>query len=83
MPTSYQKQIDKVLRKFYQHCCGVNDYGCTGCKKFAGEICFILVTSKKKLLDEVEKIMRNTLSVESLRAHKEIAKMYKKLDKLR
>ena len=37
----------------------------------------------KKIIDEVEQIMMDTLSVDEVKQHREVLKMYKKLDKLK
>lgn len=42
-----------------------------------------LATERKKLVKEIEQIMRNTLSVDTPKYHREVDQMYKKLDKLK
>ena len=33
-----KKKIDNILRKFYGHVVGIDDYGCKGCEKFVDQI---------------------------------------------
>ena len=33
-----EKELDEILKKFYEHMCGVDDYGCDLCLKYKQEI---------------------------------------------
>lgn len=33
-----EKKLDKILKNFYEHMCGVNDYGCKLCLKYKQQI---------------------------------------------
>ena len=33
-----EKELDKILCKFYEHMCGVDDYGCELCLKYKQQI---------------------------------------------
>lgn len=33
-----EKELDKILKNFYEHMCGVDDYGCELCLKYKQQI---------------------------------------------
>lgn len=33
-----EKELDKILKNFYEHMCGIDDYGCKSCLKYKQQI---------------------------------------------
>lgn len=81
MPKILRKKIIEILSEYPSH------PPMTGTEKginliTVNKILELLSQQKEDLKEEVEKIMINTLSADTLKYHKEVNKMYKELEKL-
>lgn len=49
-----KSELERVLKNFYEHATGTDDYGCEGCKKYETRILDIFKLDDGEILDVME-----------------------------